>query len=324
MARWNVSDDFTRFRMTWLDQIYDDCDLTPVARDIAFRISRMFNRKRYTESGTCTAWPSYDTLAKEAGCTSKTVQRAVSLLKIRGHLETTGNGGRHCTLTYFAIVRGGQSRSVDAESKAAKGGHGSPPFAKQKVVEVEKVDISGPKGGHLKPEKVDTSVLQTSLNKISDEISDARDESVQRSPARGPVGVVVLSILAQGPTARFMLPPFLRGKEEQFPDLVLNEQAQNGWPDLSQLCQEPHRRSVGLARLALEMEPVALGSEQWAAWKAEYRSRGWPMPEPLNDLACFPACGPRKLDAFLDRLKLAMIDDAVSVSRNVVRLAAGR
>lgn len=317
-----MSDNFTRFRMTWLDQIYDDDELTAMSRDIAFRISRLFNRKRYTESGACMAWPSYETLAKEACCSSKTVQRAVTLLKSRGHLNTSGNGGRHCTLIYFAIVKGGLSAQTKTENEVEKGGHQSPRLDEKTEMGPQKVDTTVLKGGHMRPEKVDTSVLQTSLNKISDEILDASPQCVERSPARAPAGIVALSLLIAGPDKLPPLPPMLRGKEDQFPDLVLDHQAQHGWPDLRKRCQEPERWRSGLAKLAFEMEPVSAGSELWAKWKAEYRSRGWPMPTPLDGLACFPACGPRKLDAFVDRIREAMTDDAVLASGNVVRMAA--
>lgn len=145
------ADQYTKYRLIWQDQILDDKQLTPMAQVIAFRIGRKFNRKIFLESGVLHAWPSYGTLAEETGCDAKTVQRAVLLLKKNGHILTEGSGGRHCSLSYFANI-----------GAAAKGGHKCPPFEEN---EFEKVDISVPKGGHLKPEKVDTSVLQIPLKK---------------------------------------------------------------------------------------------------------------------------------------------------------------
>lgn len=320
-----MRDDFTRFRMTWLDQIYDDAQLTPAARDIAFRISRLFNRKRYSESGACTAWPSYETLAKDAGCASKTVQRCVGLLKARGHLATQGNGGRHCTLTYYAIVRASEKLPED-EITATKGGHASPPLSKSTPADLQKVDIQSPKGGHLTTEKVDTGVLQTSLNKplMKSLMSSPARETVEQSTARAPTAVIVLSILAQGPGKLPQLAPCFRGKEAEFPDIVNAHRAEHGWPDIEQQCRDPERWSLGLAKMAFEMEPVASVSGLWADWKAEYRSRGWPMPKPLDGIACFPPGGPKKLGAFLDRIKATMRDEAVSSSSNVVRMLAAR
>jgi hypothetical protein len=309
--------------MTWLDAIWADHRLNSTARDIAMRISTRFNRKRYADSGALAAWPSYDTLASEAGVTSKTVQRAVGSLRTCGHLLTKGVGGRHCSLTYYAII----SRDIntpDGENDPDKGGQESPPLDVTRDDRGGKVDKFVPEGGHLKPQKVDKNVLQTSLNKITDEILEDAREPVEASPARSPVGVIVLSLLAGGPARLPPLPPFMRGKEEMFPELVMDHQAEHGWPDLHVRCQDPSLRSEALARLALEMEPVATDCDRWLAWKAEYRRRGWPMPKPLDGLACFPACGPSKLDAFVSKIQRSAIERAVDRSTNVVRMGSGR
>lgn len=313
-----MADDFTRFRMAWIDQIWADQRLTSTARDIAMRIGTRFNRKRYTENGIFSAWPSYDLLASEAGVSSKTVQRAVALLKECGHLVTKGAGGRHCSLTYYAII----SAKTPTED-SGKGGHECPPLEKNPSIDGGKVDTGVPKGGHRRPQKVDTSVLLTSLNKPFDEISDPH-ERVETSPARAPVGVIVLSLLAAGPTSKAPLPPMLRGKEDLFPDLVRNHQAETGWPDLDERCHDPALRTDAMARLALEMEAVASDSALWLAWKSEYRRRGWPMPAPLDGAACFPEGGPIKLDAFLERMRMAMLKGVVDRATNVVRIGAGK
>lgn len=313
-----MADDFTRFRMAWIDQIWADKELTATARDIAMRIGTRFNRKRYAENGIFSAWPSYDLLANEACVSSKTVQRAVSLLKARGHLVTKGAGGRHCSLTYYAIIRA-QNATQDGD----KGGHACPPFTDNDAAAGEKVDTGVPKGGHTRPQKVDTHVLLTSLREPFDETFDAA-ERVETSPARAPVGVIVLSLLAAGPTARAPLPPMLRGKEDRFPELVRDHQAETGWPDMDARSQDPSLRTEAMARLALEMEPVASDGDLWRAWKAEYRRRGWPMPRPVDGSACFPEGGPTVLDAFLERMRVMMLNDVVNGSRNVIRLSAGR
>jgi hypothetical protein len=318
-----VSDNFTRFRMTWLDQVWADKRLNSTARDVAYRISARFNRKNYAESGAFKAWPSYETIAKENDVTSKTVQRAVGMLKDNGHLMTKGVGGRHCSLTYYAIIKSEKSTN-DSNNELEKGGQESPPFDVTRDNRDVKVDISVPKGGHLKPRKVDKNVLQTSLNKIPDEILEDAREPVEASPARSPVGVIVLSLLAGGPARLPPLPPFMRGNEAKYPELVMDHQAAHGWPDLHTRCQDQSLRSEALARLALEMEPVSSDGEQWLAWKAEYRRRGWPMPVPLDGLACFPEGGPMKLDAFMSKINRSRIDSAVEGSKNVVRIGSGR
>lgn len=317
-----MADDYTRYRLKWIDQVWADKSLTPTARDIAMRISQMFNRKSYSNGGIFTAWPSYEFLAAQAGVSSKTVQRAVSLLKDRKHLATRGAGGRHRSLTYYAIIHGGMP-TEGGEEEAEKGGQQRPPFEGRSAVDGEKVDTGVPKGGHSCPQKVDTSVLLTSLKKHSDEISDAA-ECVEASPARSPIGVIVLSLLAAGPTSRPPLPPLLRGRESIFPDLVKDHQAEHGWPDLHERCHDPSLRTVAMAQMALEMEPVSTDSAQWQEWKAEYRQRGWPMPSPLDGFACFPEGGPSELEGFLGRMNALALTGAIDRAANVVRLDGAR
>lgn len=160
------ADQFTRLRMVWLDQVWDDVRLNSPARDVAFRISRLFNRRHFAASGELNAWPSYETLAREIDCNAKTIQRAVLLLKQHGHLVTEGSGGRHCSLSYFAVIKSAKSTmEVDGgkQSKIVKkGGHICPSIEGK---EAEKVDIFVQKGGHICPEKVDKNVLQISMNK---------------------------------------------------------------------------------------------------------------------------------------------------------------
>ena len=312
-------DNFTRFTNSWLEQVSNDRELTPTAFYVAYRISRFFNRQRYIETGACIAWPSYETLAEEAGCTGKTIQRMVGKLSQRGHLQTVGMGGRRRTLTYFACLKRDSEKASSVSPGQPKGGHASPPFSESDVDENEKVDNRSPESGHLKTEKVDRNVLQTSMNKISDKIFDAKHGDLDRSPARGPAAVIVLSILLEDTPRPVRLPPFVKGKEKQFPKIVLNAQAEQGWPDLDSQCQEPWRWNSGLATLAFEMVPVAIDSTLWLAWKAEYRSRGWPMPEPLDGIACFPPGGPKKFEAFLGRVKQGVVETAPS---NVVRFAS--
>lgn len=320
-----VSDNFTRFRMIWLEQILADKKINSRAYTVASCISKRFNRKEYAESGSFRAWPSYDTIAKELNITGRTVQRAVGMLKEHGHLMTKGAGGRHCSLKYYAIVKPKIS-TEDSEGEQEKGGHFCPPFDVTRDKRDKNVDISVAKRGHFTPQNVDKNVLLTSLNKTFEEPFEDAREPAELSQARAPIGVIVLSLLAVGPASLPSLPPFLRSEQaqEQFPELVMDHQAAHGWPDLHVRCQDPSLRSEVLARLAQEMEPVASDSDQWLAWKAEYRQRGWPMPIPLDGLACFPEGGPKKLDAFLSKVQRSVIDRAVAGSKNVVRIGGGR
>ncbi|PRA57526.1 helix-turn-helix domain-containing protein [Brucella pituitosa] len=287
------SDDFTRSRMTWLDQVFDDPELTPVARDVAFRISRYFNRKGFSGSGNLNAWPSHETLANASGCSAKTIQRAILLLKAQGHLSTKGKGGRAVSLTYFAVFNGGQ-----------KGGHERPPLT-------EKVDTSVPKGGHLKPEKVDTRVQQTSLNKSlnkslnANRAGDPADDAFKAGWA-----LAIFDELSKQPT---QLPrprtALLRNliEVEKRPALVMEHQARHGWPEVNRMFDEPKALTPAalvpaVRGLVCEMEAVIAGSALWGEWQSEFEKRGWPFPCEAQSMA-FPRSGPRGLDAFMNALR---------------------
>lgn len=302
-----MSDDFTLSRMMWLDQIYDDLELTPAARDAAFRISRYFNRKRFSGSGNLNAWPSYETLATEAGCTSKTIQRAVALLKSRGHVVTSGKGGRSKTLTYFAVIRTvTHAANTEAEMPSVaenKGGQDCPRLA-------EKVDIADPKGGHLNAVKVDTNVLQTSLNKsLSKSLSAERAHDPADEPFKAAWSVAVFEKLSKGsgqlprPTTQLLRQLI---EVEKRPAHVLEHQAKYGWPEINSMFErpralEPETLAPAIRNMAFEMEAVTSGSAQWADWQSEFRARGWPFPQETKAMA-FPRGGVKALAAFMAAL----------------------
>ncbi|KAB0572614.1 helix-turn-helix domain-containing protein [Brucella pituitosa] len=302
-----MSDDFTRSRMVWLDQIYDDQALTTVSRDAAFRISRYFNRRGFASSGNLNAWPSYETLAKEAGCSPKTIQRAVTLLRERGHIVTNGNGGRSKALTYFAVIKVGTTTDemgADIQSIAPdKGGQNCPRL-------VEKVDTAVPKGGHLNAEKVDKNVLQTSLNKsLIKSLSAARAHDAADEPFKAAWSIAIFDKLAKGPGA---LPrpgtALLRNliEIEKRPALVLDHQAKHGWPEINSMFEQPkalehETLAPSIRKMAFEMEAVTSGSARWKDWQCEFEARGWPFPRDAKTMS-FPRGGVKALPAFMNAL----------------------
>lgn len=301
------SDDFTRSRLMWLDQVFDDAALTSVARDAAYRISRYFNRKGFSGSGKLNAWPSYETLAKEAGCSPKTIQRAILLLKERGHLLTNGKGGRSVSLTYLAvfITRHEPTDSIyhTGQTGMQKGGQECPRLA-------EKVDTEVSKGGHLSAQKVDTRVLQTSLNKsLNKSLSAIREKDPAYEAFKAGWSLAVFEALSKGPAP---LPrpgtTLLRNliEVEKRPALVMDHQAKHGWPEVNRMFDEPKALEPAMLApavraLVCEMEAVIAGSALWADWQREFEARGWPFPKQAKAMA-FPNGGPRGLDAFINAL----------------------
>lgn len=313
-----MSDDFTRARMMWLDQIFDDSDLTSTVRDVAFRISRYFNRKGFADSGNLNAWPSYQTLANEAGCTAKTVQRAINLLKDRGHVITKGNGGRSVTLTYFAVINS-KPQIADCDEDAqpeigGKGGHPCPRIG-------EKVDIGCSKGGHLDAEKVDTHVLQTSLNKsLNKSLSETRANDPAFEPFKAAWSLAVFDGLSRGPSQLPRPATALMRKLieiEQRPAMILEHQAKHGWPDINRMFDQPTALDAStlapsIRKMAFEMEPVASGSAQWEEWQSEFEARGWPFPKEAKGMS-FPRGGPRMLGSFMTVLAARQADGSANV-----------
>ena len=313
-----MSDDFTRARMMWLNQVFDDSALSSTVRDVAFRISRYFNRRGFADSGNLNAWPSYQTLAKEIGCASKTVQRAINLLKDRGHIVTRGNGGRSVTLTYFAVINS-KSQVVDLDRSAQplggdKGGHGCPRIE-------EKVDIGVPKGGHLDAEKVDTHVLQTSLNKsLNKSLSETRATDPACEPFKAAWSLAVFEGLSRGPSKLPRPATALMRKLieiEQRPAMILEHQAKHGGPDINRMFDQPTALDAStlapsIRKMAFEMEPVASGSVQWDEWQSEFEARGWPFPRHAKGMA-FPRGGPRMLGSFMTVLSARQADGSANV-----------
>ncbi len=340
-------DDYTRLRMAWLDQVFSDEALSKsVATNVAFFISQHFNRKRFGDSGVLNAWPSYATLAGRVGCSEKSVQRAVSLLRNRGHIKTRHYGGGHVSLQYFAVISSRSRKNTRDTMIYGEGGQKSPPCSEIDGLRASGVDTGVHQGGHERPSGVDVCVPQTSLNKSLNEISDigtqteneptpqtlhpadrqkAREEGseldVQRiTPAAA--AVAVLSVLIKGPGPLPPPPPIVR--RDPRPEWLMDHQAQHGWPNVYENFGNPERWADAFDDLAYEMEPVAASEDNrlWRQWSAVYRNKGWPLPPAQGQLVHFPDCGPKGFDRFLARLKAALNEQAIGEASNVLRITS--
>ncbi|WP_181409823.1 helix-turn-helix domain-containing protein [Martelella alba] len=340
-------DEYTRLRMAWLDQVFGDAALSKsVATNVAFFISQHFNRKRFGDSGVFSAWPSYATLAEKVGCTSRTVQNAVALLKRRGHLRTKGQGGRHCSLTYFAVLKVGNQERREETDSYEKRGNSLPPFDENEADEAENVETGRTKRGNLDVQNVETGFLLTSMNKslnkhfeegarVSDEIAPrplSGDDAQlalenwsglnRQSVPPAAAAVAVLAALISGPGQLPPLPPIVRKNPR--PEWIRDHQAKHGWPHVYDNLGNPERWLSVFDEMAIDMVPVEASKDNadWQRWVDVYRGRGWPLPSAEGQLVHFPDCGPRGFEAFLSRLAKAMREQVIMEAGNVTRLPA--
>lgn len=189
-------DSFTTARMTWLDQVMlDSAIYKTLATTVAYVIAKYFNRQRFIETGALNAWPSYATLADTIGCSERSIQRAVQLLRDHGHIETTYHGGGHSSLEYCAllipdrVVTGDHSKGFDDHARVDTAvypeGRNAPPRVDTAVY---------PSDTAVHP-RVDTAVYQNlrnkSLNEIFEEGAGAKDGAKPRpsGKADGQIGL---------------------------------------------------------------------------------------------------------------------------------------
>lgn len=94
-----MSDNFTAERFRWLEQINSDHHLPALASKVGFWISSHVNRiKLY-------AYPSQETLAREAGCSRKGLQLSIEALVKNGHLQSEVHRGRKQTNKYRWVLK---------------------------------------------------------------------------------------------------------------------------------------------------------------------------------------------------------------------------
>ena len=94
-----MSDRFTRDKLTWLDQVFRDRAITNLGFKIAYAIASHVNRK------TLEAWPTHETLENETGASRSSIIRAIAELERAGHLAVTRVHGRHRVNRYRWIVK---------------------------------------------------------------------------------------------------------------------------------------------------------------------------------------------------------------------------
>ena len=93
-----MSDDFTRERFMWLEQVAADRELSRLALHVAFALSGYVNRE------TGEAWPSQSRLADDCGLTRNGLRNAIDALRLRGHLHVAAGQGRANSSRYRWII----------------------------------------------------------------------------------------------------------------------------------------------------------------------------------------------------------------------------
>jgi hypothetical protein len=106
-----MSDDFTKRKLDWLDQVADDLELSAAKFRLAYVIARFVNRA----SGE--AWPTQQTLATTTGMTISGVQKASDALEERGHLTVVSQPGRNKSNHYQLVYKNPDSRLPFIEEK---------------------------------------------------------------------------------------------------------------------------------------------------------------------------------------------------------------
>lgn len=315
-----MSDDFTRCRMMWLEQVFSDKELTSTMKVLAFQISSHFNRKHFASVGFLYAYPSYETLADKVNVTERTLSSAVAKLRERKHIETTEGRGRSKSLRYHAIIKPVAVPDAVKEPASSPDKTGS-----EFQVIGEKPEIDNAKTGNLATVKVETDFLRTLRdNPLKNSLSGERENDPAFEPFKAGWSLVVLDWLSKGPAPLPRPGSALMRKlieDEKRPDMILDHQAKHGWPDINRMYERPpvldaSALAAGVGKLALEMEPVTAGSALWADWRREFERRGWPFPRDAKGM-CFPRGGVKKLDAFMTVLVARQAGGA-----NVVTLAA--
>lgn len=92
-----MSDNFTRDKFVWLDQVNADPEVTPLAFRVAYVIASHLNRK------TGSAWPSIATIAARVHKSPRSTQDTVTNLIKRGHLRHR-RGGDGAPSTYWPVL----------------------------------------------------------------------------------------------------------------------------------------------------------------------------------------------------------------------------
>jgi hypothetical protein len=98
-------DKYTADRFRWLDQIVADSNQTALCFLVAYVIATHMNR------ATGDAWPGQDRLAVICHTTDRNIRRALTQMKLGGHLEQVGRGGRSLTSRYTPVLKDMETRT---------------------------------------------------------------------------------------------------------------------------------------------------------------------------------------------------------------------
>lgn len=143
-----MSDNFTRDKLVWIEQIMFDVGLIAPSVRTGLVIAYHLNRKE-----GC-ARPSVPTMAKEIGVSENTVRSGIKALVARGHLVVEDGGGRNRANRYRILLLP-RDRAAPAESECDQ-----KPSNALKGIEPEK-GCSGLKGISKKPFNSEAETLQT-------------------------------------------------------------------------------------------------------------------------------------------------------------------
>lgn len=105
----NTRADYAKARSQWLEAVVIDLKLRPAVHRAAMVIGvRHFNVKAFVETGRLVAWPGYERLAQEIGCTKRAAIAAVGDLVSAGYLASpaTRVGGRGHANELLGCIKG--------------------------------------------------------------------------------------------------------------------------------------------------------------------------------------------------------------------------
>lgn len=93
-----MSDDFTKKRFLWLDQVAEDASLPPSSARVAIILCRYFSRVEGY------AWPSIDRIAEHLTLSKNAVRSTLHSMERAGHLTIERRGGRRRSNRYRYLL----------------------------------------------------------------------------------------------------------------------------------------------------------------------------------------------------------------------------
>lgn len=96
--------DFAFHQAVWVNQVFDEVELLPTSRLVAYYLSRLFYFDEFSKERCLYCYPNCTLLAEKSGCSISNVRLAVSELKRAGHLRVTDFFGDHGTFECIAML----------------------------------------------------------------------------------------------------------------------------------------------------------------------------------------------------------------------------